>query len=66
MGLYQDIKNARPAGRLPKTFSAADCRKACPGYARRTYNTFLSKHAKGNPGGYREYFERVCRGKYQL
>ena len=28
--------------------------------------SFLSKHAKGNPGGYTEYFVRMSKGKYKL
>lgn len=39
-------------------------RKACPGWADRTYNTFLGKHAVGN-GSESELFVRVERGLYR-
>lgn len=30
----------------------------------KTSDSFLSKHAVGNPGGYKEYFIRKSKGKY--
>ncbi len=61
-----DICRARSRGRLPERFRAADVRKACPGWAERTYTNFLSKHRVGNPSGYTAYFERHADGSYSL
>ncbi len=39
---------------------------ACPGWASRTYHTFLAKHARGNPNRNTELFIRVGRGLYTI
>ena len=61
-----DICKARSLGRLPKRFRAADVRKACPGWAEKTYTNFLPKHRVGNPGGYTAYFEQHADDSYSL
>lgn len=61
-----DMREARREGRLPPRFRAEDVRKACPGWASRTYSVFLSKHRRGNPGGYTVYFEPHNDGSYSL
>jgi hypothetical protein len=52
-------------GKLSQPFNAAMVRKACPGWADNTYNTFLGKYAVGN-GKETERFVRVGRGLYKL
>lgn len=61
-----EIRNAVKRGRLKEPFTPEDVRRACPGFAPRTYNTFLPKHRRGNPGGDTELFIRVTEGKYKL
>jgi hypothetical protein len=53
------------SGRLAQPFDANMVRRACPGWADRTYNTFLSKHAVGN-GKTTELFVRAGRGLYKI
>ncbi len=53
------------SGKLLQPFNAATVKKACPGWADRTYHTFLGKHAVGN-GHTTEIFMRVGRGLYRL
>ena len=43
-----------------------DFRRACPNWKEGTYQAFLYKHRKGNPGGNSELFEKVGKGKFQL
>jgi hypothetical protein len=62
----EDIREARRRGRLPARFRPQDVRKACPGWADKTYNVFLPKHRVGNPGGYTPYFEQHRDGSYSL
>ena len=59
--IYQAVQ----VGRLSQPFNASMVRNACPGWADRTYNTFLGKHAGGN-GKESELFEKVSRGFYKL
>jgi hypothetical protein len=59
------IYNAVKAGRLAEPFNAAMVKRACPGWAEKTYNVFLSKHAVGN-GATTELFVRVSLGLYRL
>jgi hypothetical protein len=60
------VQIAVVVGRLPERFRVKDVRQTCPGWADRTYNTFLAKHRRGNPGGYTEHFERHTDGTYSL
>jgi hypothetical protein len=61
-----DIRQASRDGRLGARFRATDLRTACPGWADKTYHVFLSKHRRGNPGAYAEYFEQHDDGSYSL
>lgn len=60
-----EIYAAVLSGRLAEPFSAATVKEACPGWADRTYNVFLAKHAEGN-GHTTELFVRVEPGSYRL
>ncbi len=60
-----DVFTAVRNGRLTEPFDAAMVKKACPGWAERTYHTFPGKHAFGN-GATTELFVRVERGLYKL
>jgi hypothetical protein len=51
--------------RLKEPFGPEEVRRACPGWAQRTYSTFLPKHAVGNPGKTSELFEWVGPGQYR-
>ena len=62
----EDIRRARRREQLQECFRSADVRKACPGWAKRTYTVFLSKHRVGNPGGYTAYFKQHEDGSYSL
>lgn len=64
--IYKKIVTAVQNGSLVEPFSIRDFTRACKGIANNTYNTFLSKHRKGNPGKYSEMFIRVSRGIYRL
>jgi hypothetical protein len=59
--IYRAVK----AGKLVEPFNAAMVRHACPGWAKKTYNVFLSKHAVGN-GATTELFVRISPGFYRL
>jgi hypothetical protein len=60
-----EIYAAVRSGTLCEPFNAEMVRRACPGWADKTYNVFLSKHAVGN-GKTTELFVRVERGLYRL
>jgi hypothetical protein len=60
-----EIYAAVHSGKLAEPFNAAMVKRACPGWAERTYRTFLGKHAVGN-GQTTELFVRVGRGLYRL
>ena len=62
----EDIRRAIGQGDLPERFRSADVRKACAGWADRTYTNFLPKHRIHNPGGYTEYFKQHADGSYSL
>lgn len=59
------IYSAVRAQRLKEPFNPDDVRRACPGWALRTYTVFLAKHRVGNPGKATELFERVAPGQYR-
>lgn len=59
-----EIYAAVLSGKLRQPFNAATVKKACPGWADRTYHTFLGKHSVGN--GNTGLFVRVARGQYRL
>lgn len=64
--VYQAIVLAIKEGRLKEPFTKEDFRRACPGFGYGTYNAFLWKHRKGNPGGASELFKEVSPGKFRL
>ena len=57
--VYRAIVDAIRAGTLREPFSKGNFRAACLGFGNGTYNAFLDKHRRGNPGGNSELFERV-------
>jgi hypothetical protein len=59
------IYSAVRSRRLKEPFGADDVKRACPGWAERTYTNFLSKHAVGNPSKTTELFERIGPGQYR-
>lgn len=61
-----DIRCAVARGDLPQSFRPDDVRRACPGWANHTYDVFLPKHRRGNPGAYTEYFLQNPDGSYTL
>ena len=63
--VYTAIVNAVKSSRLTEPFSQADFRAACPGLGGGTYNAFLHKHARGNPNGDSELFERIAPGRFK-
>ncbi len=60
-----EIYAAVHCGKLAEPFNAAMVKRACPGWAERTYHTFLGKHVVGN-GQTTELFVRAGRGLYCL
>ena len=63
--VYSAIVSAVKNETLQEPFTKSDFREACPGFGDGTYNAFLDKHSKGNPGGNSELFERVAPGKFR-
>ena len=63
--VYGAIVRAVRAGRLPEPFGSNDFQRSCPGFAPGTYNVFLSKHRRGNPGGNSELFEHLAPGQFR-
>ena len=62
IAIEKAIKNKK----ISKKFKIVDIRKACPGFARRTYSSYLAKHRKGNPCGHVAYFKRNTDGTYSI
>jgi hypothetical protein len=62
--VYEAIIKAVTAGILMEPFTANDFQIHCQGFGKGTYNAFLHKHAKGNPGGNSELFERIGPGQF--
>ncbi len=60
------IHAAVQSHRLSQPFTPATVKKACPGWADRTYHNFLPKHRVGNPGNETELFVQVGPGLYRL
>ena len=60
-----EIYAAVHSGKLTEPFNAAMVKRACPGWADRTYHVFLGKHAVGN-GTTTELFKRVAPGFFKL
>ncbi|MDA2931094.1 hypothetical protein MYX84_14305 [Acidobacteria bacterium AH-259-O06] len=64
--VYTSIVEAVTTGRLDEPFTTQGFRDACRGFGKGTYNAFLHKHTRGNPGGNSELFEKVGTGKFRL
>lgn len=64
--VYSAIVQAVKKGVLNEPFTQDDFRRACPGLGEGTYNAFLYKHRKGNPGGATDLFDLVGPGKFRL
>jgi hypothetical protein len=63
--VYSAIVGAVRDRRLSEPFTSSDFEAACPGFGPGTYNAFLHKHRRGNPGGNSELFELVAPGKFR-
>lgn len=63
--VYSTIVRAVRERRLSEPFTNSDFKNACPGFGAGTYNAFLHKHRKGNPGGNSELFELVAPGNFR-
>lgn len=65
--LYPSIVKAVIKGKLREPFKASDVKKACPGFADKTYSNSLPKHRKGNPGKYKARYRRLAKRRgYKL
>jgi hypothetical protein len=64
--VYSAIVLTFKSGQLKEPFGQNDFRRACPGFGKGTYQAFLYKHRKGNPGGASELFEIVSPGRFRL
>ena len=64
--VYSAIVKAVNSGKLKEPFGNHEFRSACPGFGEGTYQAFLYKHRKGNPGGASELFELVSKGQFRL
>lgn len=62
--VYGAIAKAIRTGKLIEPFTTEDFRSACSGLGDGTYNAFLYKHSRGNPGGNSELFEKTGPGKF--
>ena len=63
--LVAKIDEAIAIGLLHEPFRPSDVRAACPGFAHKTYNCFLPKHAINNPDNNIVHFEKVEPGLYR-
>lgn len=64
--VYTAIVQAVKKEQLKEPFTQEDFRRTCPGLGEGTYQAFLYKHRKDNPGGQSELFEMVGPGKFRL
>jgi len=64
--VYSAIVQAVKSGQLKEPFDQEDFRRACPNLGEGTYQAFLHKHRKDNPGGQSELFELIGVGKFRL
>lgn len=51
--------------KLREPFRASDLRRAVKGFTHDTHSNFPPKHRRGNPRGYKEYFEQIEPGLYR-
>jgi hypothetical protein len=64
--IYRRIIRAVKRGDLKEPFNGKMFKKACPGFADRTYKTFLPKHRKSNTTETRQLFIRIAPGFYKV
>ena len=64
--VYAAIITAVREKKLNESFTSSDVHRACPELNTRTPGILLSKHAKDNPKGYSEMFEKIGRGPFRL
>lgn len=64
--VYRSIVEAVGVGKLKEPFTKDDFKNACRGLGEGTYNAFLYKHRRGNPGDNSELFEMVKPGRFRL
>jgi len=64
--VYTAIIQAVKTEQLKEPFAHADFRRVCVGLGEGTYQAFLYKHRKDNPGGQSELFEMITPGKFCL
>ncbi|MEA1994332.1 MAG: hypothetical protein U9N35_08085 [Euryarchaeota archaeon] len=62
--LLESIRLARAEGRISYKFMPRDLRGKCPGFAKSTYYSYLSRHTGKKK--YKECFIRYSRGIYSL
>ena len=65
-GFTKEIYLAVKSGKLKQPFNAVMAKKACLGWADRTYTNFFRKHSEHNKVGETEWFIIVSRGQYRL
>ena len=63
--IIKSIDAALTGGSLIEPFSNEDFHQACPGFGKGTYNAFLWKHSRGNPGGQSELFVKVGANRFK-
>lgn len=63
--LFSSIHLAVTEGNLKEPFSVNDINITCNNLLAKS-RSFLSKHRKGNPGGYKVYFVQDNNGKHYI
>jgi hypothetical protein len=63
--LFTSINLAVTEGKLKEPFSVNEINITCDNLLAKS-RSFLSKHRKGNPGGYKVYFVQDKNGKYSI
>jgi hypothetical protein len=63
--IVNSINQAVIAGILAQPFTVKDVNQKCVNILKKS-SSFLSKHAKNNPGGYSVYFIKVSKGRYKM
>jgi len=64
--VYFKIVDAVKTGKLEEPFTREEFKRACPSLGQGTYQAFLNKHRRGNPGNNSELFERTDTGKFKV
>ncbi len=62
---FEKIKKAVTENILGEPFTASEVNSKCENVLLKS-KSFLSKHAKDNPGKYTPYFIRISRGLYKI